>query len=267
MTRVAELMSSPPISVAPDAPLGEVAALLVARGVHGVVVLDESAVAGVVSDTDLLAGEWLATDPESLETMRTLTARELMTAPAVTIDAEADAVEAATLLRRQRLARLVVTTQESPVGVLATSDLVALLGRGALGRASVGDVTTRAVVVCREETTAAQAARAMNERRSRSLVVVSPQGAPRGVVTGADLLPLVAGGGTDTPVRELMHEPLTIAPEASLREAADRMLKEEVHRLIVVDPEAPDTIPLGLVSTADLVAEMADPGSVWRWPA
>jgi CBS domain-containing protein len=266
MTRVAELMSSPPISVAADAPLGDVAALLAERGVHGVVVLDEGATAGVISDTDLLAGEWLATDPESLETMRSLTARELMTSPAVTIDAEADAVEAATLLRRQRLSRLVVTGPEGTVGVIATSDLVELLGRGALGRASVADVMTRGLVVCREETTAGQAARAMTLRRSRSLVVVSPQGAPRGVVTGADLLPLVAGGGTDTPVRDLMHEPLTIGADASLREAADRMLKEEVHRLLVADPETPDSFPLGLVSTADLVAEMAEPGSIWRDP-
>jgi CBS domain-containing protein len=268
MTRVADLMSSPPISVAGDTTLGDVAALLVDRRVHGVVVVDGGAVAGVVSDTDLLAGEWLVDDAESLATMRSLTARELMTAPPVTIDAEADAVEAATLLRRQRLARLVVIDGEGPLGVLATSDLVALLGRGApLGRSSVADVMSYGVVVCREETTAAQAARAMTDRHARSLVVVSAHGGPRGVVTGADLLALVAGGGTDTPVRDLMHEPLTIAPEASLREAADRMLKEEVHRLVVVDPGAPDTIPLGVVSSADLVAEMGEPGSVWRGPA
>jgi hypothetical protein len=42
------------------------------------------------------------------------------------------------------------------------------------------------------------------------------------------------------------------------------MLKEEVHRLLVADPDAPDGFPLGIVSTADLVAEMAEPGSVWR---
>jgi CBS domain-containing protein len=187
-----------------------------------------------------------------------------MTSPPVTIDGEADAVEAATLLRRQRLSRLVVTAPEGAIGVLATSDLVALLGRGPLGRGSVADVMTCCVVACREETTAAQAARAMTERRSRSLVVVSPQGGSLGVVTGADLLPLVAGGGTDMPVRDLMQKPLTIGAEASLREAADRMLKEEVHRLLVADPDAPDGFPLGIVSTADLVAEMAEPGSVWR---
>ena len=40
MTRVAELMSSPPISVDGDATLGSVASLLAERGIHAVVVLD-----------------------------------------------------------------------------------------------------------------------------------------------------------------------------------------------------------------------------------
>ena len=90
MTRVAELMSSPVITCPGDATLGEVAALLLEHRIHGVVVRDEAGdAAGVISDSDLMAGEWLATDEESLMTMRALTARELMTSPPVTIDAEA----------------------------------------------------------------------------------------------------------------------------------------------------------------------------------
>ena len=43
MTRVAELMSSPVITCAGDATLGEVAALLLEHRIHGVVVPDEVA--------------------------------------------------------------------------------------------------------------------------------------------------------------------------------------------------------------------------------
>jgi len=42
------------------------------------------------------------------------------------------------------------------------------------------------------------------------------------------------------------------------------MLEHEIHRLVVVDPAAPDAVPLGVVATTDIVAEMAEPGSVWR---
>jgi CBS domain-containing protein len=264
MTRVADLMSSPAITCPGEATLGEIAERLLAHRIHALVVLDDTgAPAGVVSDTDLLAGEWLATDDQSLATMRLLTARDLMTAPPVTIDAEADAVEAATLLRAERLARLVVTEGGSTVGVVAASDLVALLARGRVGRGTVADVMSHGIVVCREQATAAQAARAMTERRSRSLVVVSSHGRPLGVVTGADLLRLVERDVGGTRVQELMHEPLTIGPGATLREAADDLLRREVHRLVVVDPDEPDAFPLGIVSTADIVAEMAAPGSVW----
>jgi CBS domain-containing protein len=61
-----------------------------------------------------------------------------------------------------------------------------------------------------------------------------------------------------------MHPPLTIGPDATLREAADTMLQHHIHRLIVVDPAYPAGMPLGLISTSDIVIEMAAPGSVWQ---
>ena len=267
MTRVSELMSSPVVSCAARTTLGELATLLAERGVHGLVVLDESgAAAGVVSDTDLLAGEWLATDEESLAAMRSLTAGELMTSPPVTIDADAPVGDAAALLAEQRLARLVVVRGGEPVGVLATSDLVRELGRGHLGRSTVADVMSHGLVACRESATARQAARLMTDRHARALVVVRADGRPLGVVTGTDLLPLVGTGSGGRAVAELMHPPITIGPGASLREAADLMLEHEIHRLVVVDPGDPDAVPLGIVATTDLAAEMAEPGSVWRSP-
>jgi CBS domain-containing protein len=266
MTRVADLMSSPVVSCSAGTTLGELATLLADRQIHGVVVLDESgAAAGVVADTDVLAGEWLATDAESLAAMRAMTAGELMTAPPVTIDADAPIEEAAARLGGERLARLVAVHDGKPVGVIATSDLVRHLGRGHLGRGIVADVMTHGLVACREGTTVRQAARVMTERRVRALVVVGDGGKPLGVVTGTDLLPLVgADAAAGRPVAELMHPPISIAPDASLREAADLMLEAEIHRLVVVDPADPDAVPLGVVATTDIVAEMAEPGSVWR---
>jgi CBS domain-containing protein len=260
MTQVRELMSSPVVTCAAGATLGEVAALLVANRIHGMVVVDDTgSPEGVISDTDLLAGEWLAVDDQSLATLRSLTARDLMTSPVAAIDAATDAADAAGRMRAERLSRLVVTDAGRPVGVLATSDLVAALGRASVGRATVADVMSRGLVVCRENTTVAQAARAMTDRRSRSVVVVAADGRPLGVVTGVDLLQRAA----DEPVNELMQRPLTITSSATLREAADMMLERVVHRLVVVDPTAPESMPVGLISTADVVAEMAAPGSVW----
>ena len=265
MTRVADLMSSPVVSCRSDASLGEVAALLAERRIHGVVVLDESGrMAGVVADTDLLAGEWLASDAESLETMRSMTAGEMMTIPPVTIDADAPITDAAIRLRDERLSRLVVTQDELAVGVLATSDLVRFLGHGNLGRGIVAHVMTHGLVACRDGATVRQVARVMTEHRVRAVVVVAANGSPLGVVTGTDLLDVVGDDADAVTVAQLMRVPIMIDPGATLREAADLMLEHEVHRLVVVDASEPGSLPLGVVATTDIVAEMAEPGSVWR---
>ena len=265
MNSVADLMSAPVVSCSGGTTLGELATLLAERRIHGVVVLDDTGgAAGVVADTDVLAGEWLATDADSLAAMRSMTAAELMTAPPVTIDADAPIGAAATRLRDERLARLVVLRDGKPVGMLATSDLVRELGRGHLGRGTVADVMSHGLVACRTTATVPQAARLMTDRQTRALVVVAADGRPLGVVTGSDLLPFVGADAGDRTIAELMHTPITIAPGASLREAADLLLEHEIHRLVVVDPDAPDALPLGIVATTDIVAEMAGPGSVWR---
>jgi CBS domain-containing protein len=245
--------------------LGDVARLLVEHHVHAVIVTDASGEpVGVLSDTDLLAGEWLSTDDASLSTMQEITAGELMTSPPQTIDADAPASEAAALLRRERLSRLLVMEAAVPVGVIAVSDLVRELALPSGQRGTVADVMSWAIVTCLPETPVPAAARAMLERRSRSVVVVDRRGRPLGVVTGHDLLSLHDGGGLASTVEPLMHPPLMIAPDASLREAADQMLRHEVHRLVVVASADPVQIPLGLISTWDIVAEMAAPESVWQ---
>jgi CBS domain-containing protein len=65
-------------------------------------------------------------------------------------------------------------------------------------------------------------------------------------------------------VRDIMHPPLTIDIHARLREAADVMIQNHYHRLVVIDHEDPQAFPLGIISSFDIVAEMAKPGSIWQ---
>jgi CBS domain-containing protein len=61
-----------------------------------------------------------------------------------------------------------------------------------------------------------------------------------------------------------MHTMQTLDIRTSLREAADMMINKHHHRVVVVDKNDPDSFPLGIVSSFDIVAEMARPGSVWQ---
>jgi len=57
-------------------------------------------------------------------------------------------------------------------------------------------------------------------------------------LTGQDLLKLYREPGAGTVVEDLMTRELrTISADASLREAADLMLEQEVHRLVVLDAD------------------------------
>jgi CBS domain-containing protein len=258
-------MRSTLITCLPETTLGQAAVLLVQHRVHALVVAGaDGQPLGILSDTDLLAGEWLSTDAESLAAMRAMTASQLMTQPPAAIEADTPVAQAAARMRSEQIHRLLVLEAGRAVGIISVSDLVAHLGRASVERKIVADVMSRGIVVCLAETPLAAAARAMTERRSRSIIVVNGQGRPQGVITGADLLSIVESGDNAQIAADIMHPLLSIAPTATLIEAADRMLRHHVHRLLVVDPANPEGMPLGLISTSDIVSEMAEAGSVWQ---
>jgi CBS domain-containing protein len=261
---VSDLMSRDIITCGHDVNLASVARILARRRVHAVFVVDDAGQAtGVVSDFDLLAGEWMAGDAEGLSTMKSMTAGELQTSPVETIGEGEPAVVAAARMRELHLGRLLVLDEAgSPTGVISVSDLVGPLGRALEPRSSVRDVMSHAIVTCSPDTPLPAAARAMTERRSRSIVVVNRDGQAVGVITGNDLLSLYELGDPGTTVADLMSPPITCDPDLSLSEAADLLVRNEVHRLVVVDYAR--AAPLGILSTTDIVDEMAQEGSVWR---
>ncbi|HEY3947341.1 MAG TPA: CBS domain-containing protein [Solirubrobacteraceae bacterium] len=264
---VSDVMTNEVITCPGSATLGSVATTLVRRNVHAVFVLDDAGQpSGVVTDFDLLAGEWMGTDTESLQSMQNMTARELATSPVETINADAPAVEAAARLRELHLGRLLVTDERgSPLGVISVSDLVDPLGGPTGDRRSVQDVMSYAIVTCLPDTPLEAAARAMTERRSRSIIVIDDDGRAAGVVTGNDLLSLYEPGEHAGTVADLMSAPsITAKPDLALAVAAELMIEHEVHRLVVIDPARNDEAPIGTVSTSDILAEMADERSVWQ---
>jgi len=107
---VRDLMHPGVLTCQPNASLGQVAVLLTQHQVHALIVTDrEGRPIGIISDYDLLAGEWLSVDDESLSTMRQLTAHDLMSYPVDTIEANMPIKEAAHTLIEKDVNRLLVT--------------------------------------------------------------------------------------------------------------------------------------------------------------
>lgn len=264
---VRDLMHRGLLTCRPGATLGQVAVLLNQNHVHALIVTDRDGRAlGVISDYDLLAGEWLSSDPESLTVMRKLTAADLMSQPVDSVEADLPLSEAVRELIEKDISRLLVTEKGKPVGVISLSDFVSSIAQEEKpGRNTVADVMSDAILVCRGKTPLLSAARTMTQAGWRSVLVVDAKGKTLGVVSGKDLLPFVQNGVDDKlVVRDVMHPVLTIDMHASLREAADKMIQNHHHRLIVVDDADPEAFPLGIISSFDIVAQMAQPDSVWQ---
>ncbi len=264
---VRDLMHPGLITCGMNATLGQVAALLNQQQVHALVVVDaKKKPAGILSDIDLLAGEWLSADPQSLSTMRKLTAGELMSSPIDSVEADLPLKTAATIMIEKDVNRLMVTDKGKPAGVISTSDFVASIAMEERPqRKSVADVMSDAILVCRDKTPLISAARTMTQAGWRSVLVVDAKGKPEGVVSGKDLLPYVENGiDPKLTVKDIMHPALTIDIHALLREAADKMIQNHHHRLVVTDTSDPQAFPLGIISSFDIVAEMARPGSAWQ---
>src|SRR5512143_2069399 len=118
-----DLMHRGLITCSKETSLGQVAVLLTQHHVHALVVVDrDRRPIGLMSDIDLLAGEWLSADNESLSTMRTLTAGDLMSYPIITVDCGTPLNEAARTLIEKDINRLLVTDKGQPIGMISTSD-------------------------------------------------------------------------------------------------------------------------------------------------
>ena len=265
---VRDLMHPGIMTCRPDASLGQVARMLAERRVHSLFVVDRNnKPIGVITDYDLLAGEWLSGDAESLIAMRGMTAGELMSSPVETINADDQASEAARRMREDGIRRLLVCDKGKPVGIISISDFLAELASNlSLGRDTVGDVMSDVYLVCRDKTSVKIVAKALTETGWRSVLVVDACGKPLGIFSGLDLLAFndLATISDRTLVTELMHPFLTISMEANLQDAARMMIENRHHRLLVIDPNEPECLPLGIISSFDIVVEMARPDSVWQ---
>lgn len=139
--RVRELMTEQVLTIGPEAPIKDVAKILVENRISGLPVCDiEGHVLGVISEGDIL---YKVHDPTETHTRgplgwiidgapndagyikaKALTARKAMTSPAITIAPYDSASDAARIMSERRVNRLPVVKDEQLVGIVTRADLV-----------------------------------------------------------------------------------------------------------------------------------------------
>ena len=140
---VSQLMTKDVVTVTPDTSLKDVAALLAARRISGIPVVQDGEVLGVVSEADIVfkergaiqqhegvLGKLLAhKDVDAIAKLAARTAGEAMTAPAVTISPRRRVAEAARLMIDRSINRLPVVDHGQLIGIVTRADLVRAFNR------------------------------------------------------------------------------------------------------------------------------------------
>lgn len=124
---VGRLMTRDPLTVEDSAPLLDAAELMDTFEITGLPVVDGSGVlVGVISETDLVRA---AATRHLWESWPGLSVRHLMTSPAVTVRADTPLEDAASLMERERIHRVIVVADDgtTPIGILSLSDFIRML--------------------------------------------------------------------------------------------------------------------------------------------
>ncbi|NMB85611.1 MAG: inosine 5'-monophosphate dehydrogenase [Methanosaeta sp. PtaB.Bin018] len=117
----------------------------------------------------------------------------------------------------------------------------------------VRDIMTRPVITADADLDILNAAKRMGSANVGSLIILA-EGRPIGILTERDLVKKVVAQAADprrVKVGDIMSAPVvSIEPEASLREAAELMLKSGVKRLPVISNGG----LIGIITDTDLVS-------------
>lgn len=143
-----DIMSAPVVSVGPQTPVVQVAALLREQRIGGVPVLVGNQVVGIVTEKDLLHRREIGTEhrplgqpwwrriagatlqPQGYVKSHGRCARHVMTRKVVVAAPETDLREITRLFERHRIGRLPVLSRNRLVGIVAAADLVKALAQG-----------------------------------------------------------------------------------------------------------------------------------------
>lgn len=120
--RLQDIMSTEIKTIGPEATIAEARGAMRGGGIHHLLVRDRRDVLGILSEGDL--GFRAVADGKGLRV------GDVMTKAIVTAPPDTTVRQAANLLRGRSIGCLVVTEGAKPVGIVTTTDLLELIGRG-----------------------------------------------------------------------------------------------------------------------------------------
>lgn len=149
--KVQEVMTKEVVSVTPETPVSEVADIMFRQRFHGVPVLSQNRLVGIVTETDFytkdtniflpsfidfianqkMAGSIDAEKKQSLDRIFRMTVGDIMTSECVTVSPESSLEELVAMFQETKFVTFpVVDEQGGLVGIITQTDIINLIGAG-----------------------------------------------------------------------------------------------------------------------------------------
>ncbi len=147
-----DVMTREVVTIGPDTPVAEIAKVLLERRISGVPVIEGDEIVGIVSEGDLIhrqeigterrAGSWwlklFGGDRSTLDFIKIhgLTARDVMTRPAITVTEDTPLNRIADLFESRHVKRVPVARNGRLVGIVSRANLVQALAAASVPKAT-----------------------------------------------------------------------------------------------------------------------------------
>ena len=255
-TPLLEIATRNVVRLAPGDSVGEAARLMAEKQISSIVVTDADGhpaghPAGIVTERNMLHAMQSGCPPETV-------LRQVMSSPVIAVSEFMTCLDAYHICLRDGIRHLVIVDDDKLLlGVVSETDFRLHINLSALaGRRQVASVMTRSATALPPQASLRDALNLMQAHRGSCVVAVEDE-RPLGIVTERDIVRLYSGNPerTDISLGEVMTSPvMTIWPDSTINEAAERMLTAKVRHLVVVDRAGQMT---GLISEHDLTHNMA----------
>jgi len=128
----------------------------------------------------------------------------------------------------------------------------------------VKHIMHKGVITCAPDLLIQEVVRVVADTDVHAIIVVKPSGAVEGIISHMDLLRLYGKDLTQYKASDIMtSDVIDVSPEAPVADAVKILLDKKIHRLLVTEETEQGKVPVGVLSTTDIIRDMR--GERWAW--
>ena len=269
-------VSKQAIIIEPSQTLYEVRSMMIRYNISRVVIAKDNKPLGIITEKDIARFLYKEVPNRRLNEV---SVNEIMSTDLIKVEQQTNLDICARMMLEKKISSIVVVDDEGELkGIITKSDMVETYARNYPSRLKVDQYMTKKVITVAPDENLHMILLLMSDNQI-SRVIVTRDHKPIGIVTGHDLLPVSILFGTGVPggefvarrraqrfipagikaiflARDMMkYDPITIAKDADLIEAAQIMVNHRISGLPVVEPNSESLA--GIITKTDIVKGIA----------